>query len=250
MKNVEFIYPHGAFEERLPVNSVNGSFHLEIEALRSVGFMVSSSPSFNSKHLALRGPSLWEQSDYPCDKRFVNTWKECESTYRMSMYLPLIEDWSIPTFFCEDLNDATIKEIENRGWNKAFIKKDITSLYCFNDFTSVWPDTSFQKMEALYAIRYPRCTGLYCVREYVGKERVSDEHRYWVINHHPYSFNGIVPECVARAAERLRPLGSMYYVIDATDDFVIEVNPGECCDRGFTNTPEMLATWFANEFLK
>lgn len=250
MGNVEFIYPRGAFEEGLPVNSTNGSFHLEIEALRSVGFTVSSSPSKNAKHLILRGPSLWSETDYPCDNRFVNTWKECEATYRMSIYLPLIEDLSIPTFFCDDLNESTQKEVENRGWDKAFIKKDITSLFCFDDFTSVWPDTSFKKMKDLYALTYPKCTGPYCVREYVSRERVLDENRYWVINHHPYSYNGIVPDCVTKAVERLRILGSLYYTIDATDEFIIEVNPGESSDRGGDNSPEMLASWFAKELLK
>ena len=53
---------------------------------------------------------------------------------------------------------------------------------------------------------------------------------------------------VIEAAKRLDKLGSKYYTIDATPEFVVEVNPGESSDRHAVNSAELFASWIKKEF--
>jgi len=47
----------------------------------------------------------------------------------------------------------------------------------------------------------------------------------------------------------LKPIGSKCYVIDATPEIIIEVNPGESSDRYLENSPTLFAEWFKDAFL-
>ncbi|WP_304289966.1 hypothetical protein [Porphyromonas uenonis] len=42
--------------------------------------------------------------------------------------------------------------------------------------------------------------------------------------------------------------GGRYFTIDATPQFVIEVNPGESSDRHGENSAELFASWFVDAF--
>ena len=59
-----------------------------------------------------------------------------------------------------------------------------------------------------------------------------------------------MPEVVKEAAKRLDIMGSKYYTIDATPEFVVEVNPGESSDRHAVNSAELFASWIKKEFVK
>ena len=58
-----------------------------------------------------------------------------------------------------------------------------------------------------------------------------------------------MPNVVKEAAKRLNKLGSKYYTIDATPEFIVEVNPGESSDRHAVNSAELFANWIKKEFV-
>ena len=63
-----------------------------------------------------------------------------------------------------------------------------------------------------------------------------------------YHRHNVIPNVVIEAAKRLDKLGSKYYTIDATPEFVVEVNPGESSDRHAVNSAELFASWIKKEF--
>ena len=220
----------------------------EAEALKEAGFIVGTESSDKATERICRKCSIHCRENYPHERKYINDWGNYISTALMSKYLPLISDISIPTFFTDRLDDSIIEHIQEHGWNRVFIKNDVKSLFRFGQFASVWPDTSFGQMRKMFA-EMPSFNDIFAVRQYVDIEKMYEEERYWVLNHHPYSRTGIVPDIVQEAAKKLEPLGSRYYTIDAIKDCIIEVNPGECSDRGGDNTPEMIAEWFKKEFI-
>jgi hypothetical protein len=90
--------------------------------------------------------------------------------------------------------------------------------------------------------------GKYAIRKFIEKDIIDQEERYWVLNGNVYHRSNQIPEVVKKAAERLNKLGSRYYTIDATPEFVVEVNPGESSDRHAVNSPELFASWIKKEF--
>ena len=165
---------------------------------------------------------------------------------RLSEYFKYISELSIETFFSDDLNESVIAKLAERGWQKAFIKRDIKSLEFIDIEKSVWPNTSFEEMKKLY--NESSIEGKYAIRKYVAPERLENEIRYWVLNGRIYLKDGIIPDIVKEAALRLNKLGSKYYTIDATPEFVVEVNPGESSDRHAENSAELFASWIKKEF--
>ena len=74
------------------------------------------------------------------------------------------------------------------------------------------------------------------------------EDRYWVLNGNVYHRSLKIPKIVKEAASRLNIWGSKYYTIDATPNFIIEVNPGESSDRYLVNPVKLFASWIKKEF--
>lgn len=221
----------------------------DVEALRKVGFAVGETPIPEATALIYKGAPIWCEKEYPQDPRYINTWEKCITMRRLSKYYPIIADLCIPTFFSKELNEEVAKEIHRRGWGKAFIKNDIKSLETIQLGASVWPDTSFGTMTHLFAECYPH-TGMFAIREYIEPQLIDfQEDRYWIINNHIHYRKSHIPDIVKEAVRRLTPIRNMYYTIDATETQITELNAGEGADRYGENSPELFATWFAEEFL-
>jgi hypothetical protein len=240
----QIIYPH---DEQNP-----DIFHTrwidEALIIRAAGIRVETSALPESEALLYRGGYNLAREWYLKEHRFLNKLEHLEKYLYMSSYLPVISDLSIETFFVDELNDNLIRELHERGWSKAFIKKDIYALEHIGEGKSVWPETSLNEMESLFA--RSNFDGKYCVRRFVEREVINAEERYWVLNGNIYHRTGNIPKVVHQAAERLNELGSRYYTIDATSEFVVEVNPGESSDRHAVNSAELFASWFKKEFCK
>lgn len=221
----------------------------DVEALRKVGFAVGETPIPEATVLIYKGAPIWCEKEYPQDPRYINTWEKCITMRRLSKYYPIIADLCIPTFFSKELNEEVAKEIHRRGWGKAFIKNDIKSLETIQLGASVWPNTSFGTMTHLFAECYPH-TGMFAIREYIEPQLIDfQEDRYWIINNHIHYRKPHIPDIVKEAVRRLTPIRNMYYTIDATETQITELNAGEGADRYGENSPELFATWFAEEFL-
>ncbi len=221
----------------------------DVEALRNAGFAVGETPILEATALIYHGAPIWCEEKYPKDPRYINTWEKCITMRRLSKYYPIIADLCIPTFFAKELNEDVADEIHRRGWQKAFIKNDIKSLESVRQGISVWPDTSFDTMTKLFADYFP-ATGMFAIRQYVEPQLIDfQEDRYWIINNHIHYRKPDIPEVVKEAVRRLAPIGNMYYTIDATETQITELNAGEGADRYGDNSPELFASWFAEEFL-
>lgn len=88
----------------------------------------------------------------------------------------------------------------------------------------------------------------YIVRQFKPEYTMKQEERYWVLNNHPYHRSGIIPSVVIEAIHRLKVLNAPYYVIDATPDYVVEVNPGVSSDPYPDNIPLHFPKWIKSEF--
>lgn len=229
-------------------NLIVERFRNEADILKSEGINVGVIPDIDATHLMYKGFGIDKQKNYPTDPRYINTFTQNIYYYLMSLYLPLIEDLSIPTFFSNDLNETVMVELKKREWEKAFIKRDTKSLEHINEGKSVWPVTSFDEMKKLYTEM--QIEGKYAIRKFFEKDTIEKEERYWVFNGNIYHRESYIPEVVKEAAFRLNKLGSKYYTIDATPEFVVEVNPGESSDRHAVNSAELFASWIKKEFLK
>lgn len=239
----QFVYP--ALTKRK--GEALGAFMPEYNALKQLGADVDTCPHKDTEQLILRGFIMYEESQYPQDPRYINSWKEYEAMFRMSIYHPLIADISIPTFFTKDLNDMVIAGAKERGWNRIFIKNDIKSLWGIDDYASVWPNHSLEEIKENLTRCY-RLNDTYAIRKFIDPDIFWEEDRYWVINDKIYHRSGLIPDIVKEAKQRLSVLGSRYYAIDATPDFIVEVNPGESSDRYGDNPPELFASWFMDAF--
>lgn len=218
----------------------------EASAMKSVGILVGTSPIDNADILLYRGPTIWKEDQFPHYSNLVQGWTEYKSALFMSIYYPYIEDLSIPTFFCNNLDDSTESEILSRGWESAFVKNDVSSIIVKGHVKSLWPETSFREMKSLFG-QLPY-TGIFAVRKRI-ELKLYEEDRYWILNNHPYHHTGVIPPIVYEAVDRLRPINNHYYVIDATPHVIVEVNPGESSDRYIENSPTLFASWFKKEFL-
>ena len=229
-------------------NEIHSYFKEEAYAMHEAGILISIKPLPEATQLMYRGTTISESMNYPKDSRYINTASNCLDCLYLSRYYTLIEDLSIETFFEDNLNANTFQKIQDKGWEKVFIKKDRKALEHIEEGKSIWPQTSFEEMLKLYN-EYP-FEGKYCIRKYVDSQKlVEQEERYWVLNGNIYHANNSIPDVVKEAAKRLDTLGSRYYTIDATSEFIVEVNPGESSDRHAVNSAELFASWIKKEFV-
>lgn len=229
-------------------DEIHSYFREEAKTMQNIGVLVGIKSIAEATKLMYRGTSISQAANYPKDERYLNKANNCIDYLYLSKYYPLIEELSIETFFSDDLNESVIEEIEKRGWQKCFIKKDTKALEHIGEGKSVWPQTSFEEMLRLY--NEYQLEGKYCIRKYVDSQKlITEEERYWVLNGNIYHRHNKIPEVVKEAAKRLNKLGSKYYTIDATPEFVVEVNPGESSDRHAVNSAELFASWIKKEFV-
>ena len=241
----QFVYKR----DELDPSQVVEEYRSEVLALTECGLSVSNHPLSTSSCMIFRGYSMWKASDYPNDGYYLQGWKEYEAASRMSIYLPLIQDLSFETIFVEQLNDSCIQLIEQRGWERAFIKNDIKSLWGDDEMSSVWPDNSMDALRTSFERKYPN-TGRYAIRKYVDASSFYEEERYWVIFNGIYHRNKQIPDLIKKAVERLLPLNIQYYTIDAIPNFIVEINPGESSDRAGANSPALFASWWKDALLR
>jgi hypothetical protein len=224
-------------------------YRSDASVMETLGISVGTEPADDSTTLMYRGFTIYTVDKYPKDERFINRFEHAINYLKISYYYPYIADLTIETFFVDDLNDETAAQIKARGWDKAFIKRESMALEHFDEGKSVWPYTSFEEILQLYeTMKY--IEGKFAVRKFIEKDILEQEERYWVLNGNIYHRDNIIPEVVKEAARRLNKLGSRYYTIDATPDFIVEVNPGESSDRHAVNSAELFASWIKKEFVK
>lgn len=242
--NIQFIYQS---EPNNP-NEVYWLWAEEARVMQSLGIPVSTIADDDFKKLLYRGGRNAINAHYDGDSRFINNLNHVNQYCNMSSYLPIISDLSIETFFVNELNEEVEQILEMKGWDRVFIKKEVKSLEHLDRGKSFYPDTSFEEMKKLYDEM--KIEGKYALRKVVQDEIIELEERYWILNGNIYHRHGKVPNVVKEAARRLNKLGSRYYTIDATANFVVEVNPGESSDRHAVNSAELFASWFKKEFVK
>lgn len=230
------------------INEIHERFVSDAKAMKNIGLNVGVKPLDEATTLMHRGFIVYEEEKYPNDSRYINSFKEYDKYMYMSKYYQHISDLTIETFFVEELDENLKGLLKAKGWEKAFIKKDIKALEHIEDGKSVWPNTSIEEMKKLYN-EFP-FDAKYSIRKFIEKDIIDKEERYWVLNGNIYHRNNIIPDVVKEAAKRLNKFGSRYYTIDATNDFVVEVNPGESSDRHAVNSAELFATWIKKEFVR
>lgn len=229
-------------------NEIHSYFKEEANAMKDAGILVGINPLADATRLMYRGTTIRQKEDYPKDSRFINKSEHCIDYLYLSKYYPYIEELTIETFFSDDLDESVIAEINKRGWAKCFIKKDTKALEHIEEGKSIWPQTSFAEMLKLYN-EYP-FEGKYCIRKYLDSQKIiKEEERYWVFNGNIYHRHNKIPKVVQEAVKMLNKLGSKYYTIDATPEFIVEVNPGESSDRHGVNSAEVFASWVKKEFV-
>jgi DNA-binding Lrp family transcriptional regulator len=229
-------------------NEIHLYFREEAKAMEDAGILVGIKPLVGANKLMYRGTTISQIENYPKDIRFINKAINSINCLYLSKYYPYIEELTIETFFSDDLDESVIAEINNRGWKKCFIKKDTKALEHIDEGKSVWPHTSFEEMLKLY--NEYSFEGKYCIRKYVDSQKIiKEEERYWVFNGNIYHRHNKIPKVVQEAVKMLNKLGSKYYTIDATPEFIVEVNPGESSDRHGVNSAEVFASWIKKEFV-
>jgi len=249
---LQIIYQKECFEPSTP-DYYNGWLD-EMTAMRALGLCVSDTPNLNADRLLYRSYVISDKADFPDDPRYISRWRDYRVISDMSIYLPLIEDITIPSFIVPELNNSTAKAIVRRGWNRAFVRSSMKSLkYMFPESNTdlelpVWPEVSMDKLSSAYGQHITTMPPPYIIRQFMPEQVFLKEDRYWVLNHHAYHRSGNIPAVVVKAVERLKSLNSPYYVIDATPDFVVEVNPGVSSDPYPDNIPKYFPKWIKDEF--
>ncbi len=228
------------------VNQIHHLFQQEAIAMQNLGILVDIKVLPEATRLIYRGCMIKGENLYPKDGRFIQGFNEYINYLYLSNYYPLISDISIGTFFVNNLDDKLSGLIDKQGWKRAFIKKDSIALEHIEEGKSVWPDTSMEEMKTLFDEM--DIDGKFAIRKYIEPEIIEREERYWVLNGNIYHRHNKIPGVVKEAARRLNKLGSRYYTIDATPEFVVEVNPGESSDRHAVNSAELFASWIEKEF--
>lgn len=229
------------------VNEIHQRFQSDAKVMSDMGIKVGTIPLVESTELMFKGFTVNDKDKFPKDSRYLNTYDVYTRYQNLSDYYLCISDLSIETYFVDDLDESVYKLIEEKGWDKVFIKRDSKSLEHFDEGKSVWPTTSFEEMKKLYAEFL--FEGKYAIRKFIEPEIIEKEERYWVFNGNVYHRHNIIPDVVKEAAKRLDTLGSKYYTIDATPEFIVEVNPGESSDRHAVNSAELFASWIKKEFV-
>lgn len=246
MEAPQLIYPS--------ITSGSNEFHPyfvdEINALENVGFNVATKPAPFARKLLLRSFAVLHQRDFPSDNRYMVSWEQYQMTRNMVKYYTFLHDLMIPSFVVPKLDGNTVVEIKARGWDRAFIRSSVKSLYHQDDIMPIWPDYDINQIAKVYREYRENMPPPFIVRKYVGDDLLMRENRYWVLNHNVYHQSGVMPQVVQQAVERMRPFDCPYYVIDALPDMIVELNSGVSADRYGENSPETFASWFKEEFLK
>lgn len=249
---LQIIYHADCFEPSTPT-FYNGWLD-EMEAMRALGLSVSDKPAPDAEKLLYRSYIINDKKDFPDDPRYISRWEDYMATSDMSKYLPLIEDLTIPSFIAQELDESTEKRLLELGWEKAFVRSGLKSLkYTFPESDTeedlpVWPAVSMTRLAEAYNECRDYMGPPYIIRKYIPEEVMIHEERYWVINNNAYHRSGIIPDVVKTAVERLKQLNAPYYVIDATPDFIVEINPGVSSDPYPDNIPHHFPKWIYREF--
>jgi hypothetical protein len=225
--------------------ALDSLFTDEADLMEAEGILTGVIPNPLATRLVYRG-QIVEEEDYPCDSRYVNNAQSYANYLYLPRWYPIISDLTMPTFFVDELDDRAIEQIRNRNWEKAFIKDWVKSAAYISDDASIWPASTLSEIKQRLRL-YPRRGG-FCVRQYVSPALLDDETRYFVLNGNVYHSSGTIPRIVSLAASRLNQMGGAFYVIDATPELIIEVNPGETSDRGARNVATDFVSWIRREF--
>jgi len=220
-------------------------YQQEVESMRAAGLTVAVKPSAEAETL-LRRCLIIDEADFPEDARYLQNGSTYSNYSRTDRWYPLIADLTIPTVFADQLDATAIAMIESLGWSRAFVKNAVKSLVEENPLESVWPDVSFESMREAFSLN-PR-KGPYALREYLTPDHFEAECRYWVMGNKIHHSSGRIPEIVKEAKARLDAFGGIFYTIDATEDLIVEINPGESSDRKTNNTAEDFASWIRSTF--
>jgi hypothetical protein len=220
-------------------------YQQEVETMRAAGLTVVLKPSKEAKTLLRRGLII-DEEDFPADPRYLQNGRTYSNYSRIDRWYPLIADLTIQTIFCGHLNENAAAAVKELGWTRTFVKNSLKSLVEQDPLESVWPDVAFESMLEQFS-RNPR-KGPYALRKYLPPEHFEAERRYWVIGDQIYHSSGQIPDIVKEAKARLIAFGGIFYNIDATEDLIVEVNPGESSDRKTDNTAEDFAAWIRAAF--
>ena len=224
-------------------------FREDYHAFEKAGIPVALEPSPGAEHLIFLSSTIFRAEDYPTDPRYIHTYDINNFYLMMHRYYPVIEDLSIPTFFVDQLDERVDEEMARRGWQEAFIKKDAKALECVAHGMSIYPKHSFAEMQPYFDNMIGK---KYCIRQVMDEQYIfENDARYWVLNGKVYRRDNLpIPEIVYEGAERLiKAGGGKYFTIDATPEFIIEVNPGESSDRHGENSAELFASWWYDAFI-
>lgn len=249
---LQIIYQKDCFEPSTPI-FYNGWLD-EMAAMRALGISVSDTPAAEAERLLYRSYMISNEGDFPNDSRYISRWVDYCATIDMSVYLPLIEDLTIPSFVTEELNEHTVARILRLGWKRAFVRSSQKSLkYMFPESKTieelpVWPEVSMERLAEAYHAQRQSMKPPYIVRQFMPEHSIFREERYWIMNNHAYHRTGHIPSIVLEAVGRLKKLHAPYYVIDATPDVIVEVNPGISSDPYPENIPFFFPKWIQKEF--
>ena len=150
MMSLQIIYQKECFEPSTP-DYYNGWLD-EMAAMRALGLCVSDTPHPNADRLLYRSYIISNKAEFPDDPRYISRWRDYRVMSDMSIYLPLIEDITIPSFIVPELSEVSAEAIVQRGWKRAFVRSCMKSLkYMFPESNTdlglpVWPEVSIDKL--------------------------------------------------------------------------------------------------------
>lgn len=244
MSKVQILYPDDG------QGNIKEHFLEEAAEMNRHGFLIGAKPLNEADAIIYRGFTIHNSDKYPQSDKLLHGWEENRKTLYMDEFYPIIKYHSIATEFVDELSEDIVSEIVKRnGWNRVFIKSSTRSLFCVDEYASVWPDTPINKMLEYYDRMGHK--GPFAVREYIDNPQIFyDEQRYWVLEGVAYHPSGIIPDFVQKNAKKIYEFsGSHYFTIDVAGDYIVEVNPGESSDRGGENPLEFFCEIFAKTFL-
>jgi hypothetical protein len=212
------------------------------------GIPVAKAPDPTATSILFRGAYSCKAENFPTDPRSIQSAEVYMNHLFLPRWYPFISDLTMETLFVNDLDKEAITRLQEKGWERAFVK-DWVKAFAYPDLSdTVWPDSSMFDIQQRFA-ECNRDLG-FCLRKFIEPELLDNETRFWVMNGNIYSSITEPFPIVQEAVRRLKRLEGRLYVIDATPEIIIEINPGESSDRGAKNTLEDFAGWIKKEFLK
>jgi len=221
-------------------------FTPEEKFMADFGFCVGKEPSPESTSILFRGGLCSKTEELPTDSRSIHKAEVYINHLYLPRWYPFISDLTMETIFVNDLDDEAILRIREKGWNCAFVKNWIKAAAYPDLNDTVWPNSSMGEIKNRLDQKFKRLG--FCLRKFVEPELLDNETRFWVMNGNIYSSIAEPFPIVKEAVNRLKLLGGKIYVIDATPEVIIEINPGDSADRGAKNTIEDFAGWLKKEF--